>query len=89
MDENDTTMIEEKTENKEVRKRQRLYKTTILPFFGFLRLFPYMKKYGKNNIYDNNRRCGFILLILSIRCFSRYALNNFVAERRLASFRYL
>ena len=49
MDENNTTMIEEKTENKSTEKDKD--KTTILPFFGFPRLFPYMKKYRGKIIF--------------------------------------
>jgi ATP-binding cassette subfamily B protein len=82
MDENNTTMIEEKTENKSTEKDKD--KTTILPFFGFPRLFPYMKKY-RGKIIFMIIIGGVVSFIDTLYpMFSRYALNNFVAEKDLS-----
>ncbi|MBP7059978.1 MAG: ABC transporter ATP-binding protein [Lachnospiraceae bacterium] len=75
-------MIEEKTENKSTEKDKD--KTTILPFFGFPRLFPYMKKY-RGKIIFMIIIGGVVSFIDTLYpMFSRYALNNFVAEKDLS-----
>ncbi len=82
MDENNTTMIEETTKNKSTEKDKD--KTTILPFFGFPRLFPYMKKY-RGKIIFMIILGGVVSFIDTLYpMFSRYALNNFVAEKDLS-----
>ena len=82
MDENNTTMIEETTKNKSTEKDKD--KTTILPFFGFPRLFPYMKKY-RGKIIFMIIIGGVVSFIDTLYpMFSRYALNNFVTEKDLS-----
>ena len=74
----------EKNNPKKTNTEKTKDKTTILPFFGFPRLFPYMKKY-KGKIIFMMIIGGIVSLIDTVYpLFSRYALNNFVAEKDLS-----
>jgi ATP-binding cassette subfamily B protein len=84
MEDNNTTETKKQTNTEKNNTEKTKDKTTILPFFGFPRLFPYMKKY-KGKIIFMMIIGGIVSLIDTVYpLFSRYALNNFVAEKDLS-----